>query len=93
MAETDISKIVGLILENPSLVEEIKGLMGASPEEKEPKAEVVIEDVPPKSVPVNRPSHRRELLEALKPYISEKRRSAVDSFAGIADILDMMRAK
>ena len=36
---------------------------------------------------------RGELLEALKPYMSDERQRALASFAAIADVLDIMRAK
>jgi hypothetical protein len=38
-------------------------------------------------------SRRRELLCALKPYVSEQRGRAIDSMMSIADILDVMRTK
>ena len=38
-------------------------------------------------------TRRRELLSALKPYVSEKRAGAIDSIVTIADILDAMRSK
>jgi hypothetical protein len=47
MAETDLSKIVNLIMENPKLIEEIKNL-GAKESEKESEAvSVAPEEAPP----------------------------------------------
>lgn len=92
MADTDISKVVSLIMENPKLIEEIKGLVdkgGTDAPEAEP---VAIAPTPAESEARPR-RHRQELLEALKPYISDERRKAVESFVTIAEILDMMREK
>ena len=38
-------------------------------------------------------SKRRELLCALKPYVSEERSRAIDTMISIAEILDMMKAR
>ena len=81
-------------------IDEIKGLVerdGAADKVAEPKAieepkarehETVIssDSVRPKK-------RRQDLLAALKPYISDERRKAVESFVTIAEILDMMREK
>jgi len=104
MAETDLSKIVNLIMENPKLIEEIKNLGAkdstseieavSEPAEEQPPAPVK-EDVP-SSYEVNENVNRirrKELLSALKPYVSEERSKAIDSMMSIADILDMMRTK
>lgn len=98
----DLSKIVNLIMQNPSLIEQISALANQDNEEK---SETQPDD---NSVQTNSTleenanaqpfvrssrSHRNELLSALKPYLSESRRTAVDSMMSIADILDMMRKK
>ena len=98
MAETDISRVISLIMENPKLIEEIKGLVEKdggeaaiteAPKEPQPaKAEV-----PVSSDQVRPKKRRQDLLAALKPYISDERRKAVESFVTIAEILDMMREK
>ena len=107
MAENDLSKIVGLIMENPSLIEEIKKLAAQQKnedkkEEKPSDAEEVLESVNEEpeahkssiepSENINR-VRRRDLLSALKPYVSEERGRAIDSMMSITDILDMMRSK
>ena len=38
-------------------------------------------------------SPRRELLGALKPYLSENRRAAIDSMITISDVLSMMKGR
>ena len=104
MAETDISKIVGLIMENPKLIEEIKSLANdGAKKEGEVEAvnggndateatDTVETGAKIGSVDISR-VRRRELLSALKPYVSEKRAGAIDSIVTIADILDAMRSK
>ena len=102
MSDNDLSKIIGLIMENPKLIEEIKNL--ASKDKSEEEAVIITENqastedpiqasVEPTFAPsesLNR-KKRRELLFALKPYVSEGRSKAIDSMMSIADILDMMR--
>ena len=99
MADTDISRVISLIMENPRLIEEIKGLVDKDGGSGDDAAAAMPPDEPkempvPSSEPIARPKRRRqELLEALKPYISDERRKAVESFVTIAEILDMMREK
>ena len=103
----DIGKVIGLIMENPQLIEQIANLARQnSPSENKPEelkvettATVVKEEVVPtvtaptyKSVTHQR-GNRAQLLGALKPYVSEERAKAIDSMISIADILDMMRAR
>lgn len=102
MAEADLSKIVNLIMENPKLIEEIKNLnKDAEKQEvtsqKEEVAESVINETetpdsyaPPENISRVR---RRDLLSALKPYVSEERGRAIESMMSIIDILDMMRTR
>ena len=105
----DISKIISVIMQNPTLISEIAALANQSTasepkgedepvnEGKETASEVVsapsearvVSDSP---VPKKR-AHRKELLNAMKPYLSETRRGALDSVASILDILDVMMRK
>lgn len=99
---TDFSKIVGLIMQNPALIEQIANLtkQGSDFDEtavakeslndpiSEPEETVV--SVPPRR---DTHSHRHDLLGALKPYLSENRRAAIDSMISISDILGMMKNK
>lgn len=105
MAEQDLSRIVSLIMENPDLIAQIKSLgesnteakevtshatdTRSAPEEKTEKASIGIE----KGNDGIEKKRRRELLCALKPYVSEKRSHAIDSMISIADILDMMKSR
>ena len=104
MAENDIAKIVSLIMENPALVEQIKELAAQEQNNTETKTEATEANTTKSesnteeatsihNTGTRNPRRRGELLEALKPYMSDERRRALDSFVAIADILDMMRAK
>lgn len=95
----DLARIVNLIMENPRLIEEISSL--AKGEKKETAARAPEPAAPPPepekkedvkaSAPVRQHSRRGELLSLLKPYLSERRASAIDSMMSVADILTMMR--
>ncbi len=104
----DLSKVVSLIMENPSLIEQISGLvkteMAEKPQKDEPKetelpssgsiaeSEEIMKEA--SAVPlVGARQNRARLMSALKPYVSESRQKALDSFLSIADILDMMRSR
>ena len=102
----DLSKVIGLIMENPALIEQISSLARQSSTEQKieepPKAteEVAVlkEDAEPKAEPTYSPiisqrNNRAQLLGALKPYVSKERAKAIDSMISIADILDMMKAR
>lgn len=109
MAEADLSKIVNLIMENPKLIEEIKNLgaesskteevtsvIEAAPDAEKETAADTDSKVTYESVSSNLSANRirrKDLLLALKPYVSEERGRAIDSMMSIADILDMMRSK
>ena len=100
----DLSKIVSLIMQNPELISQISSLMKSGEESDEAPAvaeekkeeKVVVESSA--SAPIQ-PSHsqnkrrRKELLSAMKPYLSEHRQSAIDSMSSILDIIDVMARK
>lgn len=101
----DVGRVIGLIMENPEIIEQISGLMKqkdgvAGPVEpptqdpteiSEPtSAEPTVKSHSPIS---HTRGHRTQLLGALKPYVSEERARAIDSMISIADILEMMKAR
>ena len=103
MSETkqtpDLSKIVGLIMENPKLIEEISALVKKSEDEKGEDEKGELEE-PPKATPTvaaesdsSRSQRRERLLCALKPYVSKERARAIDSMISIAEMLEVMRAR
>ena len=94
MAEKDLSKIIDLIMANPNLIKEIQALADKGEGESEGNEKEPVQEIPTVSPEKIQPkSRRRELLCALKPYLSEERCRAVDQMLSITDILDMMRKK
>ena len=98
----DLSKIIGLIMQNPSLIEQISALAksGTASESEvsvEPDGEPETVTEPTVSAiseaPVHSRAKRKELLNAMKPYLSEGRRTAIDSMSSILDILEVMKRK
>ena len=101
MAEADLSKIVNLIMENPHIIDEIKKLSEDS-ENKSVKSDVPLEaseegeKTEASFLDTERGTkhtRRRELLSALKPYVSGERGQAIESMMTIADILEAMGRK
>ena len=101
----DIAKVVGLIMQNPELIETIKGMMGKSDvaqdsevnedrqESKndipETKEAMAMGSANPDSG--SKRKRRNTLLQALKPYVSEGRSRAIDTMMTIADMLDAVK--
>lgn len=92
----DLSSIVNLIMQNPALIEQISAL--AKPKSDVEPAQAIEPEVLEEesataavtdAVPLMR-SHRRDLLNAMKPYLSENRRTAIDSMSSILDVIDVM---
>ena len=95
----DIGKIVGLIMDNPQIIEQISALAKQS-EAPKVTEEVVAQPAegPKPQQTVSTPQtvgrgERAKLLGALKPYVSSERAKAIDSMMSIADILEMMRSR
>ena len=96
----DLSAIVNLIMQNPALIEQISALakqkLDPEPIEADEKNDSVITEQKTteeaSTVPLMR-SHRHELLSAMKPYLSENRRTAIDSMSSILDVIDVMMKK
>ena len=101
MADTpDLSKVINIIMQNPELVSQISSLLSsdANGEKSESIEESVSEPIAVSEATAPEPQisarqHRQELLHAMKPYLSENRRAAIDSMVSISGILDMMRKK
>ena len=103
MAEADLSKIVNMIMENPKLVEEIRDMVSRSEKaddsiedtvSENEKAATAMPEVSETDTYVKSHSSRRnDLLRAMRPYLSEKRGSAIESMITIADILFTIREK
>lgn len=107
-ANTDVSKIIGLIMENPDIIERIKSLSSAAESESK-EASVKSEDEAVKESVVQKEStesvatyakaqrhdkrKRSELLCALKPYLSESRSKAIDTMLNIFEVIDLMKVR
>ena len=97
MADTpDLSKVINMIMENPSLVAQISAMANNMTEDK-PKDEHSDENAVPviaeAEKPQRRSSNRARLLGAMKPYLSEERGRAIDTMISIAEILEISRGK
>ena len=98
----DLSSIINLIMQNPALIEQISSLAKTKIEPEvstEAADEVDNTDITQEQTPAVESSatlmrsHRHELLSAMKPYLSESRRTAIDSMASILDVIDVMMKK
>jgi hypothetical protein len=94
MAELELNKIVGMIMENPELVEKIKAMGNAAKESDtavkeaaEPTVEVPAQSFTP------RHSKRTEILRSLETFLSEERKKSLETMITIADILDNVKRK
>lgn len=100
----DIGKIIQLIMENPSLIEEISKLAGSEEQKEVQEASPTIslpeptraeesKTEPAIAAQMPQRAKRAQLLGALKPYVSSERAKAIDSMISVAEILDMMKAR
>ena len=97
----DLSRIISVIMENPEIVNQISSLLSGQDEKEEPTSANPVQAVSeePNETPVvanpiekiSKSAKRKQLLTAMKPYLSEDRARAVDSMLSIADVLSMMR--
>ena len=98
-ATPDISRVIGVLMENPEILEKISALVKGddkAPEVPAPPTEEKNAAIPTYTEAVLKGvkhSRRAQLLGALKPYVKSERAQAIDSVIAIADILDMMRGK
>ena len=93
MAEADLSRVINLIMENPSLVEQIRNMVehsekkDADTEQKEAPTEISREKFSENTYSEGHASRRNDLLRAIRPYLSEERGKAIESMITIADII------
>ena len=103
----DISKMMGLIMENPEIIEKIKSLMKEKQSDETDGQTQKSESIKPKEEPVSATSERtddtykkqsskkrrNELLSALKPYVSSERSRAIDTMLSVIEVIDIMKEK
>ena len=100
----DISKIIGIIMENPDIIEKIKTLADKSDtaavtksepldvKEEKPSAEVVSTSANAETRGTVK-QRRHELLSALKPYVKSERARAIDTMLSVIDVIDVMKVR
>ena len=96
----DLATMVKLILDNPTIMEQISSMAGKR-SESEPSADIAAEertDTRPTEISAPEPqrseaSNRSRLISAMKPYLSENRAKAVESMLMVADILGGMKRR
>ena len=101
----DISKIIGIIMENPDIIAKIRSL--AAGEGNDSSSEVcestfkAAEEKPSvsndsscraqSSAEANK--RRRALLNALKPYVKCERAKTIDTMLTVIDVIDVMKER
>ena len=107
MAEADLSKVISVIMENPTLIEEIrKTLTKAEINEEKgdtvpPVSEKAAENESVADSEITSraaygqkgKSKRNDLLRAMRPYLSPERGRAIESMISVADILFALKEK
>ena len=93
MAELELNKIVGMIMENPELVEKIKAMGDAAHESNTEIKEEIMSLEASCSPPAytQKRSKRTELLRALESFLSEDRKKSLETMITIADVLDTVK--
>ena len=97
MAEADLSKVINLIMENPSLIEQIRSMVSDAEQNEDKESESKSDATPPPSPETkdtyakSHASKRNDLLRAIRPYLSEERAKAIESMITIADILSVAK--
>ena len=102
----DISKIIGVIMENPDIIAKIRSLAESGSEKiGESNSDAVFKtenEEAVSSVHVNNNQsssrfeankRRRALLSALKPYVKEDRAKAIDTMLTVIEVVDVMKEK
>ena len=105
----DLSGLIGTLLQNPSALASILGLLSGLGGDKEPPCPGNCPPPRPGDCPPPRPGdcpppcpvphkkgrcdERRALLMALRPFLSEGRRRAIDSILGVLEILELLENK
>ena len=101
MAETpDLERVISVIMENPSLIAQISSLVSGKGQEKSREPQAKSEPEPDTAPTVSTPSQstgtdgrRNKLLYAMKPYLSVKRQSAMDTVITVLDVLHTVRGR
>ena len=104
---TDISKILGIIMENPDIIDKIRTLaesdaskgketgdeQAPEPVLKSSESEERVEEAKASVAEDDKKKRRKNLLFAIKPYVSSKRSQAIDTMLTVIDVLDAVKAR
>ncbi len=91
-----IASLIERLNDDPELIEKVGDIIGAAASDTTASAE----EVPSVATSVSahqelfkegQKDRRHHLLTALRPYLSDRRAKALDSFEAIADLLDYMK--
>lgn len=94
----DFSLLVSKILEHPELVAQITGLLSESENESRENESIRVSTPSITETAVEQPmdkskhENRQKLLAALRPFLSEKRRGALDSLQTVATIFEITKS-
>ena len=98
MSDTpDLSKIIGLIMNNPSLISEISKIAGQSSDmgDEEPKqtdrASAAIAPAEGHIPTDTKRERRHKLLQAMKPYLKSERANALDTLTSILEVFQTVK--
>ena len=92
----DLSHMLSQIMENPRALSMLTSLLGnATAGGTKPSADTTTEKPP---IPLSKPTstadeNRRRLLMALKPFVSQGRRHAIDKILMITEALSLLQRK
>ena len=94
MAELELNKIIGMIMENPELVEKIKAMSKSSETSSTETSEIPSTTHQVKIAPSSHGrSKRTELLRALETFLSEERKKSLETMITIVDVLDSVKSE
>lgn len=90
----DLSKIVNMIMSNPELIEQIKGMANSTGSESAPSEGAdTVKELEKRPEPLSKNEKRNMLLSGLKPYLREDRQKTLDTMLTFANMLEAVRGK
>jgi hypothetical protein len=95
MAELELNKIIGMIMENPELVEKIKAMGTAASENEGEKTQEAQGFSPPLNLqaPTFQRAKKYEILRSIESFLSEERKRKLETIMTLADAFDSVRSK
>lgn len=95
MAELELNKIIGMIMENPELVEKIKAMGTAASAANSENTEDVTSrsDISNIQAPPPPRPKKYEILRSIESFLSEERKRKLETIMTLADAFDSVRRK